>query len=377
MVLARSFQLYPREQLDRRAERLRLQGKALLIQGQTARAFGCFEKAFALAPDRLCHRLNAAAVHRAQGHPEAVLPLLRPLADHDRSRLKPPPSDDPALLAVFWRHLAQAESQAGEPCNAARCWLELLRLEPEPERIEEALQELGVWLEHHRHRPVSSNQPGAEDPAGADPEWLDAADLLLNGLRDLQPHQPWIQALQLDSPVLRLQIRPECVGDAAWIQALHRQGFPAGRDAQHVDVLRAAGDLSLSLVAELEGEVVGHVAFSPAFLLPAHRESGEPDPDVIRGLALAPLSVKEALRRQGIASRLVGAGLAAARAEGWGWVVLIGGLHFYGRFGFRPASVFGLRDAYGFGEECLAMELQPGSLPSGGGVVRYSPLLGL
>ncbi|CAK6697247.1 hypothetical protein IFHNHDMJ_02188 [Synechococcus sp. CBW1107] len=353
-------------QADRRADQLRRKGKDLLVQGQSEPAFACFDEAFALAPERLIHRLNAAAVHRARGRAEAVLPLLRPLAPRFRSSLQPAgsdpsgdPSGDPALLPVFWRHLADAESQAGEPCDAARCWLELVRLEPSAERIEDVLQALGGWLDQRRHHR----------------QWGDAADLLLNGLRDLQPHQPWIQGLQPDSPLLRLRIRPERHGEAPLIHALHRQGFPDGRDARQVDVLRAAGQLSLSLVAELEGELVGHVAFSPASLLPP--APGVPDPCGIQGLALAPLSVMEPLRRQGIASRLVAAGLAAARDRGWAWVVLIGGLHFYGRFGFGPASAFGLRDAYGFGEECLAMELQPGSLPPGGGLVRYSPLLGL
>jgi putative acetyltransferase len=129
-----------------------------------------------------------------------------------------------------------------------------------------------------------------------------------------------------------------------------------------VDRLREAARLSVSLVAEIGGEVVGHVAFSPATAA-----SGAV------GAGLAPVAVAEAYRRQGIAAALVRAGLEACRNGGFGWAVVLGGPAYYARFGFRPAEEFGLVDEYGGGPAFQALELVPGALIRGAGLVRYAP----
>jgi len=58
-------------------------------------------------------------------------------------------------------------------------------------------------------------------------------------------------------------VRPEQPGDARAIHALLVATFPSPAEARLVDLLRVAGRLSLSLVAEADGVVVGHIAFSP------------------------------------------------------------------------------------------------------------------
>ena len=63
-----------------------------------------------------------------------------------------------------------------------------------------------------------------------------------------------------------MQIRPERAGDFAAIQAVHASCFPSLYEAKLVDALRAAGKLSISLIAEVDGKIVGHVAFSPVTL---------------------------------------------------------------------------------------------------------------
>jgi putative acetyltransferase len=57
-------------------------------------------------------------------------------------------------------------------------------------------------------------------------------------------------------------IRPERSGDAEGIHAVHARCFPTGAEARLVGLLREAGRLSVSLVAEVDGTLVGHVAFS-------------------------------------------------------------------------------------------------------------------
>lgn len=60
-----------------------------------------------------------------------------------------------------------------------------------------------------------------------------------------------------------MAVRARRPGDEAAVHAVHAAGFPTELEARIVDELRAAGRLAVSLVAEVEGVVVGHVAFSP------------------------------------------------------------------------------------------------------------------
>lgn len=157
-------------------------------------------------------------------------------------------------------------------------------------------------------------------------------------------------------------IRPEQPEDISAVRAIHVVSFPTAGEARLVDALRAAGRLPVSLVAEMGGVVVGHVAFSPVTV-----QSGA------IGAGLGPIAVAESSRRQGLAANLVRSGLIACREVGCGWAVVLGDPGYYARFGFRPASDFGLMDEYGGGAAFQAMELIPGSLPIGAGVVRYAP----
>jgi putative acetyltransferase len=120
------------------------------------------------------------------------------------------------------------------------------------------------------------------------------------------------------------------------------------------------------LVAEHEGTVIGHVAFSPVSVATG-----------AIGAGLGPLAVLEAHRRQGFAARLVEEGLAACRAGGVGWVVVLGDPAYYSRFGFQLATAFGLTDEYGGGPAFQVLELAAGKLPVGAGLVKYAPEFGV
>lgn len=157
-------------------------------------------------------------------------------------------------------------------------------------------------------------------------------------------------------------IRAERPEDHDAIEAVHTSGFATPAEARLVRLLREAGRLTASLVAEVDGAVVGHVAFSPVAAA-----SGP------AGAGLAPIAVLSSHRGRGIAAKLVEAGLSASRAAGFGWVVVLGEPGYYGRFGFRPAGEFGLSDEYGGGDAFQAMELIPSALPVGAGLVRYAP----
>jgi len=157
-------------------------------------------------------------------------------------------------------------------------------------------------------------------------------------------------------------IRPERVEDVEAIDVVHAAGFPTPAESRLVRLLRETGKLTVSLVAEDRGEVVGHVAFSPV--------SASAGPE---GAGLAPVGVLPSHRRQGIAARLVEVGLATCRLAGYGWAVVLGDPSYYARFGFRPAREFGLSDEYGGGDAFQAIELIPETIPLDGGLVRYAP----
>jgi putative acetyltransferase len=162
-------------------------------------------------------------------------------------------------------------------------------------------------------------------------------------------------------------IRPERAEDIAAIRAVHRAAFPTDAEARVVDRLRASGQARASLVAESGERIVGHVLFSPVTVV---GPAGE-----CRGLGLAPLAVLPEHQGRGVGSALVRAGLAVCRREGWAFVVVLGHPSYYPRFGFRRASEVGLSNDYGADEAFMVLELQPGSLPAGGGFVRYGPEL--
>lgn len=157
-------------------------------------------------------------------------------------------------------------------------------------------------------------------------------------------------------------VRPEAAADVAAVYAVHAAVFPTDAEARLVNALRAAGRLSVSLVAEDGGQVVGHVAFSPVSVAGA-----------AGGLGLAPLGVTPAWQRRGVGGRLVREGLAVVAWFGAGFVVVLGHPGYYPRFGFRRAGEFGLGNEYGADEAFMVVELRPGGLPAGGGLVRYGP----
>lgn len=159
-----------------------------------------------------------------------------------------------------------------------------------------------------------------------------------------------------------MNVRSEEPADQRAIHGVHGASFPTVGEARLVDALRAAGLLCVSLVAVEQDEVVGHVAFTPVSVL------GATD-----GVGLAPVAVLPAYRRRGIGGQLIREGLVVCERSSYGFVVVLGDPRYYRRFGFKPAGGWGLCDEYGGGEAFQALELRPGSIPPGGGVVRYAP----
>jgi putative acetyltransferase len=170
-------------------------------------------------------------------------------------------------------------------------------------------------------------------------------------------------------------IRDEDPSDRADVRAVIERAFGQPNEATLAEALHAAGAALVALVAVLDDAVVGHIMFSPMSFDPP-RASGEPDTpnDSPRLAGLAPMAVVPELQRGGIGGALIREGLRRCAALGLDGVVVLGHADYYPRFGFTRADAFGLRSEYDVSpEHFMALALPGGTLPPGGGLVRYHP----
>ena len=158
-------------------------------------------------------------------------------------------------------------------------------------------------------------------------------------------------------------IRTEKEKDRSAVHAVNAAAFATAAEAGLVDALREKARPVVSLVAEDDKEVVGHIMFSPVTL------AGCPE---VKIMGLAPMAVLPGFQRRGVGSALVRAGLEQCKELGYGAVVVLGRPEYYPRFGFLPSSRFGIGCEYEAPEEVfMALELQPDYFGDLSGVVQY------
>ncbi len=131
----------------------------------------------------------------------------------------------------------------------------------------------------------------------------------------------------------KVVIRDEAAADAEQIGAVTAAAFENMEISDHteqfvVEALRAANALTVSLVAELDGRIVGHIAFSPVTM-----SDGTPD-----WYGLGPVSVLPACQGQGIGKALIEAGLARLKTINARGCCLVGHPEYYPRFGFHNTA---------------------------------------
>ena len=160
--------------------------------------------------------------------------------------------------------------------------------------------------------------------------------------------------------------RPEQPSDHAAIEEVNRLAFGQDAEAHLVTKLREADSRNpaLSLVAVRDGQVVGHILFSPILI--------ETDGGNVAAMALAPMAVLPDYQGEGIGSALVREGLEACRRAGHRIVMVLGHPDYYPRFGFQPAKRYRLHSPFPVPDEAfMAMAVVPGGLDDVAGVVRY------
>jgi putative acetyltransferase len=160
-------------------------------------------------------------------------------------------------------------------------------------------------------------------------------------------------------------IRRETPEDHQQIHSVNEAAFEDSAEAKIVDALRESCPEALSLVAEDQGQVVGHIFFSPVTI----EWSGA----VIKGMGLAPMAVRPDRQKQGIGSRLVKAGLEILENQGYAYIIVVGHPGYYPKFGFEPASNYNLTCQWeGVPDEAFMIVVNDPSVLDGvTGVARY------
>ena len=131
-----------------------------------------------------------------------------------------------------------------------------------------------------------------------------------------------------------------------------------------VDRLRDEGHAMISLIAELDTRVVGHILFSRMWI---RTQSG-----LVEAVALAPVAVLPEHQRRGIGGRLIRHGLELIRAQGEKIVIVVGHPNYYPRFGFSTEKARCLKSPFP-ADAFMAMELVAGALEDVKGAVVYAP----
>lgn len=157
-----------------------------------------------------------------------------------------------------------------------------------------------------------------------------------------------------------MEIRDETTADIDSIRDVNRRAFAQEQEGNIVDALRSNGAALLSLVAIVDGEVVGHIMYSPATV------------NETTGAALGPMAVLPEFQRRGIGSKLVEAGNQRLKDQGFPFIIVVGHAEYYPRFGFIPASKHGIRCEWDLPDDVFMLAvLDPAKMQNVSGLAKY------
>ena len=162
-------------------------------------------------------------------------------------------------------------------------------------------------------------------------------------------------------------IRIENQEDFAAVYELNKKAFGQTEEPDLVDKLRESDRFipDLSLVAEIDNKVVGHILFTKIFIQSegVYKES----------LALAPMAVLPEIQKEGIGKQLIKRGVEKAKSLGYESIVVLGHTEYYPKFGFMPASKFGITAPWEVPDDVfMVLELKDNALKSVSGLVNYA-----
>jgi putative acetyltransferase len=163
-------------------------------------------------------------------------------------------------------------------------------------------------------------------------------------------------------------VRDEQPGDREHVRTVNEAAFGRRDEADLIESLRREGAVLVSLVAEIENTIIGHILFS--------RLTIETAEGPIAAVALAPMAVLPQHQRQGIGGKLIRHGLAKLREGGERIVIVLGHRDYYPRFGFSCEKASVLASPFP-PESFMALELAAGALDGVRGSVRYPAAFGI
>jgi putative acetyltransferase len=163
-------------------------------------------------------------------------------------------------------------------------------------------------------------------------------------------------------------VREEQPEDAPQVRRATEAAFERRDEADLIVELRKEGVVLLSLVAERDDQIIGHILFS--------RMTVETERGLVPAVSLAPMAVLPDHQRRGVGSQLVRRGIAALRERGERVVIVLGHKEYYPRFGFTPEKARDLASPFP-PEAFMALELVEGALAGVRGAVRYPAAFGI
>lgn len=158
-----------------------------------------------------------------------------------------------------------------------------------------------------------------------------------------------------------IEIREERPGDIAAVREVNRRSFGQDQESNIVDALRTNGATLLSLIAMVNSQVAGHILYSPLTVA-----------ENVKGVALGPMAVAPEYQRQGIGARLVEAGNRKIKDAGYPFIIVVGHAEYYPRFGFKPASEYGVKCEWDIPDEVfMLLVLDEAKMQGVSGLARY------
>ena len=166
-----------------------------------------------------------------------------------------------------------------------------------------------------------------------------------------------------------MNIRTENSTDSDKIRNVNAEAFETEAEANLVNALRDSGVSYISLVAEEDNELVGHILFTTVDLIG--------DDSGLKLMGLAPMSVIPKLQNKGIGSLLVRTGIEECVSKGIDAIFVLGHPEYYPKFDFVPSVKYGIRPEYEVPDEAfMVLELRNGVLDGKQGTIKYHEAFG-
>lgn len=171
----------------------------------------------------------------------------------------------------------------------------------------------------------------------------------------------------MENKQFNVEIKEETAGDFPAVYNVHSTAFGRKEEARLTDRLRLSNAYipQLSLVAILEGKVVGHIMFTKIDIIN--------DENIIQSLSLAPMAVIPEMQGKGIGGQLVRYGLTKAKELGYKSVIVLGHKDYYPRFGFVSTQKWQIKPPFNVpANTFMGLELDENSLSNAAGTVKYA-----